>query len=156
MSFWLCMRDDVVLKVRRQAQHLRLKQYATFREPPFALLLSQPRLGWSWFFIILYFSKKKMPKGSTFNLLKFYGNHVTSLRIEGAVFKIILYDFLNDFRTFKLQRICSNSLKLLRWFFSVSSESRPTEPTKKVRALRLLALKVASHLHWNLMMMEKG
>ena len=39
------MRDVVVLKVRRQAQHLRLKHYATFREPPFALLLSQPRLG---------------------------------------------------------------------------------------------------------------
>ena len=45
VSFWLCMRDIVVLKVRRQAQHLRLKHYATFQKPPFALLLSQPRLG---------------------------------------------------------------------------------------------------------------
>ena len=39
------MCDVVVLKVRRQAQHLRLKHYATFRDQPFALLRSLPRLG---------------------------------------------------------------------------------------------------------------
>ncbi|XP_005107242.1 integrator complex subunit 8 [Aplysia californica] len=38
----------------------------------------------------------------------------------------------------------------------VEEEPKPVEPTKKVRALRLLALKVGSHLHWNLMVMEKG
>ena len=39
------MRDAVGLKVRRPAQHLLHKHNATFREPPFALFLSQPRLG---------------------------------------------------------------------------------------------------------------
>jgi len=35
-------------------------------------------------------------------------------------------------------------------------EPKPVEPSRKVKALRLLALKVGSHLHWDLMVMEKS
>lgn len=38
----------------------------------------------------------------------------------------------------------------------VEEEPKPIEPSKKVRALRLLALKVGCHLRWNLIAMEKG
>ena len=47
VTFWLCMRD-VVLKVRRQSQHLRLEHYATFREPPLPSSFLNLGLGLAW------------------------------------------------------------------------------------------------------------
>ncbi|CAG5128876.1 unnamed protein product, partial [Candidula unifasciata] len=38
----------------------------------------------------------------------------------------------------------------------VEEEPKPIEPTKKVKALRLLAVKVGCYLRWNLAAMEKG
>ena len=55
------MREAVVLKVRRQAQHLRIKHYDTFRESPFALLLSQPRFGNGLGGVIIYQDKFLIP-----------------------------------------------------------------------------------------------
>lgn len=38
----------------------------------------------------------------------------------------------------------------------VSTEPKPIEPTRKVKALRLLAVRVGCYLRWNLAAMEKG
>ena len=59
-----------------------------------------------------------------------------------------------------LALLCINSLVLVwcehRWFPDAGSEDGAIEESRKVKALRVLALRVAAHLHWDLAVLEKG